>query len=164
MTVTVSHEVYGQIVYNENIWNGKIEITVNGTKLTKIKRTKFIYDNGETKIDVTVKGNALMGAKLIIGDETIPVGKAPAWYEIACSISIFVIVTAWGNNPILCSIFPIVGGGIGGGISGLMAVLNLHAMKSEKRIAVKLGIWLAMLIATFAILFALAIVFLILWA
>ncbi|MBE6666573.1 MAG: hypothetical protein E7603_10265 [Ruminococcaceae bacterium] len=164
MTVTVSHEVYGQIVYNENIWNGKIEITVNGTKLTKIKRTKFIYDNGETKIDVTVKGNALMGAKLIIGDETIPVGKAPAWYEIACSISIFVIVTAWGNNPILCSIFPIVGGGIGGGISGLMAVLNLHAMKSKKRIAVKLGIWLAMLIATFAILFALAIVFLILWA
>ncbi len=164
MTVTVNHEVYGQIVYNENIWNGKIEITVNGTKLTKIKRTKFIYDNGETKIDVTVKGNALMGAKLVIGDETIPVGKAPAWYEIACSISIFVIVTVWGNNPILCSIFPIVGGGIGGGISGLMAVLNLHAMKSEKRIAVKLGIWLAMLIATFAILFALAIVFLILWA
>ena len=164
MTVTVSHEVYGQIVYNENIWNGKIEITVNGTKLTKIKRTKFIYDNGETKIDVTVKGNALMGAKLIIRDETIPVGKAPAWYAIACSISIFVIVTAWGNNPILCSIFPIVGGGIGGGISGLMAALNLHAMKSQKNIAVKLGIWLAMLIATFAILFALAIVFLILWA
>ena len=164
MTYIVNHPTFGQIVYDENIWNGKIEITVNGIKLTKIKRTKFIYDNGETKIDVTVKGSALTGAKLIIGDETVIIVKAPAWYEVVCSISIFLIATIWGNNPVLCSIIPIVGGGIGGGISGLMAALNLHAMKSQKNIAVKLGVWLAMLIATFAILFALVMVFLTLLA
>ena len=51
-------------------------------------------------------------------------------------------------------------GATGGAISGGMAILNLRAMKSVKNVAVKLAVWLAMLIATLGICFVLGIVFL----
>lgn len=160
MEYIVDHEAYGRIVYKENIWTGKREITVGGVDLVKEKKNIYIYDNGETKIRVALQGNFMSGAKLVIGDETISVGTTPAWYEVACSIAIFMVILVWGNSVYLCSIIPVIGGGIGGGVSGLMAVLNLQAMKSVKNIAAKLGIWLAMLIATFGICMVLALVFL----
>ncbi len=164
MTSAVNHASYGQIVYNENIWTGKKDIVINGVKLVQTKKNTFVYQNGETKTDVVIQGNFMSGAKLVIGEETIVVGKAPTWYEVACSIAIFAVILVWGNSAYLCSIFPVIGGAIGGGVSGLMAVLNLQAMKSAKTIAAKLGIWIGMLIATIVICFLLASVFVLLLA
>lgn len=164
MTSTVNHAIYGQIVYNENIWTGKKDITINGVKLVQTKKNMFVYQNGENKINVFVQGNFMSGSKLVIGAETILVGQKPTWYEVACSVAIFMFVLVWGNSVYLCSLFPIIGGGIGGGISGLMAVLNLLAMKSAKTIAAKLGIWIGMLIATILICFLFAVVFVVLLA
>ena len=165
MKRVTEHTVYGQIVYNENIWIGKVDISINGVKLIKVqdkkKKNTYIYDTGEAKIEVLVLGNVYSGVKMTIGGETIEIEKKSSWYEIACSVSIFVLVLIWGNNPYLCSIVPIIGGAIGGGISGAMGILNLRAMKSIKNVAVKLAIWLAMLISTLLICFFLAIVFLI---
>ena len=44
--------------------------------------------------------------------------KKNSVFEIVLSILIFAFVMVWGNSAKLCAIFPIVGGAIGGGISG----------------------------------------------
>lgn len=156
----IEHALYGQIEYNENIWTGKRDISINGIKLIKDKKNVYIYDTGENKISVFIQGSVFTGINLIVGKETIEIEKKAAWYETACSIAIFALVLIWGNNTYLCSIVPIIGGAIGGAISGGMAILNLLAMKSVKNVAVKFAIWFAMLIATLGICFVLAIVFL----
>ena len=156
----IEHPVYGQIEYNENIWTGKRDISINGVKLIKDKKNTYIYDTGENKISVSIQGSIFAGIQLVVGKDIIEIEKKSAWYETACSIAIFVLVLIWGNNTYLCSIVPIIGGAIGGAISGGMAILNLRAMKSVKNVAVKFVIWLAMLIATLGICFVLAIVFL----
>ena len=156
----IEHTIYGQIEYSENIWTGKRDISINGVKLIKDKKNMYIYDTGENKISVSVQGSMFAGIQLTIGKDIIEIEKKSAWYETACSIAIFVLVLVWGNNAYLCSIVPIIGGAIGGAISGGMAILNLRAMKSVKNVALKLTIWLAMLIATLGICFVLAIVFL----
>ena len=97
--------------------------------------------------------------KLVIGGETIALVPAATWYEIVCSVLIFAFVLVWGNSVALCSIFPIVGGALGGAVSGAMAIVNLYVMKSVKNIWVKLGLWLGFLVATLAICFVLAVVF-----
>lgn len=156
----IEHTIYGQIEYSENIWTGKRDISINGVKLIKDKKNMYIYDTGENKISVSVQGSMFAGIQLTIGKDIIEIEKKPAWYETACSIAIFALVLIWGNNAYLCSIVPIIGGAVGGAISGGMAILNLRAMKSVKNVALKLTIWLAMLIATLGICFVLAIVFL----
>ena len=164
MTFTVNHATYGQIEYTENFWTGKKDIVINGVKLVHVKKNKFVYQNGETKIDVTVQGNFMSGAKLVIGAETVEVGPKPTWYETACSIAIFFVILVWGNSVYLCSIFPVIGGAIGGAVSGLMAILNLQAMKSAKSIVAKLCIWIGMMIATIVICFLLAVLYVLLLA
>ena len=156
----IEHPVYGQIEYNENIWTGKKDISINGVKLIKDKKNTYIYDTGENKISVSVQGSVFAGIQLVVGKDIIEIEKKSAWYETACSIAIFVLVLIWGNNTYLCSIVPIIGGAIGGAISGGMGILNLRAMKSVKNVAVKLAVWLAMLIATLGICFVFGIVFL----
>ena len=160
MKQIVEHALYGRIEYNENIWTGKRDITINGVRLTKAKKNVYVYDTGEAKINVSVQGNVYTGINLAVGEETIEVERKSAWYELACSISIFVIVLIWGNSTYLCSIVPIIGGAIGGAVSGLMGILNLRAMKTIKNVGVKLAVWFAMLVATLVICFILAIIYL----
>ena len=160
MKQIIEHPVYGQIKYSENIWTGKRDISINGVKLIREKKNVYIYDTGENKISVSVQGSIFAGIQLAVGKDIIEIEKKSAWYETACSIAIFVLVLIWGNNTYLCSIVPIIGGAIGGAISGGMAILNLRAMKSVKNVAVKLAVWLAMLIATLGICFVLGMVFL----
>ena len=72
------------------------------------------------------------------------------------AISIFMLILVWGNVPALCEIIPVVGGAIGGGISGLMACITLFLMRNTKKVSHKLLIWLGFLIGTFTICFAIA--------
>ena len=48
---------------------------------------------------------------------------------------------------------------VGGGVAGLMAALNLFAMRASKNFVGKLLVWIGMLIATFLICFLIALVF-----
>lgn len=162
MRSIVQHETLGTIVYEESVWTGKKTIFINNTPLVKQNKKLFLYSNGTTSKTVQVIGNFLSGTKLIIDNETIEITPTAKWYEIACSVFIFVLNVTWGNNVVLCSIFPIVGGAIGGGISGLIAVGNILAMKSVKKVWLKLAIWIGMTIAMLVVCFLLAYYFLIL--
>jgi hypothetical protein len=76
---------------------------------------------------------------------------AAKWYEIALSASIFALIMVWGNVKALSAILPVVGGAIGGGISGAAIVICMLAMKSTKNLALKLLIWLGCLVATLVV-------------
>ena len=57
----------------------------------------------------------------------------------------------WGNSVALCSIVPVIGGAIGGGISGIMLATNLIIIKKQSSILKKILITLGMMAATFVI-------------
>ena len=148
MLVTLEHSTFGRITYNEGFFTGKKELSFGEIQLVKQSKNLFVYECGGQKTEVTIKGTYLSGVSLIIGDEKIKLSSGPTWYEILCSIVIILPFLVWGNSKELCSIVPIVGGAIGGGIGGVMAVVNLIVMKDIKNVRIKLVAWICMLIAT----------------
>ena len=63
----------------------------------------------------------------------------------------FILIMVWGNSVALCSIIPVVGGAIGGAISGGMGVVSLSLMKRQSNLLVKVLVGIGMLIAIFVI-------------
>lgn len=143
----------GTVEYEESIWTGKKQIAINGKPLKKIDKKTFVYNNGSGDIRVFITGNFLSGAKLLIGNKNVAVTAAAKWYEILCSVLIVAFVMIWGNSVVLCSIIPIIGGGIGGAISAMFAIFNLFLMKSTKNVLLKLLIFVGMFVANFAVCF-----------
>ena len=156
MRETVSHSIYGNITYEENFWSGKRVLLFGDVELTRKKKNIYVFQNGENEVEVKVKGGYLGGVKLLVAGEEIVITPAPKWYEIACSVFIFVFVCVWSNSEALVSVFPIVGGAIGGGISGVGLVASLLFMKKAKTIGGKLLAWLITLVATLLICFVIA--------
>ena len=157
MRTIVQHETLGMIVYEENLWTGKKNIFINNIPLVKQNKKLFLYSNGTTSKTVHVTGNFMSGTKLLIDGETIEITPSAKWYEMMCSVFIIVLNLVWGNNVALCAIFPIVGGAIGGGISGIIAAFNILAMKSVKKVGLKLLVWVGMLAAMLVICFLIGI-------
>ena len=145
MKVIVENKKYGIIEYNENFWTGKKEIYVDGRLLKKQTKDKYVYRTDEEELVVRIKGNYLSGVTLTIIDtyvEIIP-KTTPVEYILAILPLIFVIV--WGNSPYLCSIFPVVGGAIGGGIAGLIGAVGILFMKKTKSVIEKILVGLVAL-------------------
>ena len=149
MNKTVMHPVYGAITYDENIWTGKKTVAINGTVLPQRQKNIFFLPNGEESIPVTLKGNSMTGASIVIGGEEFVVYSKPSVLDWILSILPFVLVMVWGNSRALCAIVPVVGGAIGGAISGMAIVLCASAIR-EKPVGKKLLIALLALVATFA--------------
>ena len=148
MKHTMVHPVYGQITYEENIISGKKSIFVNGKPLQKLDKKTFIWDDGPEKTLVKVKSAIPVYAALNLPDEQIWVVPNPLWYEWILSLLIPILVIAWGNSPALCSIFPIVGGALGGLIGGIGFILCMCLLRGKK-IGGKLLVALLSLLATF---------------
>lgn len=151
MKSKILHPVYGEIIYDENFWTGSKSLYVNGVKLNKISKNTFGGQSDFAPICWTVSGNVLSGVKVIVNGETIEVDKKPAWYDIVLSSLIFILIMIWGNSVALCSIVPVIGGAIGGGISGIMLATNLIIIKKQNSILKKILITLGMMAATFVI-------------
>lgn len=151
----------GEIMYEESIWTGKKSIYINGKLLEKLNKTTFLMKDGEEKTHVFLKGNLLTGITIRIDQREIVVSRQPKWYEIALAILPFVINIVWGNNVVLFSIIPIVGGAIGGGICGAMSLMSMLLMKKANEIWKKLLIGIGMLAGSFLICFAIAMLILI---
>lgn len=156
MKTSTHHIGYGQIEYDENIWTGKRELIVNGQKLTKQKKNLFLLNTENEAPECRVKGSFLTGVTLQVDQDVIELSMPCKWYEYFCSALIFVFVLVWGNAPALCRIIPLVGGAIGGAISGLSACFTLYLMKETKQVGLKLLVWLGMLIGTLLLCFVIA--------
>ncbi len=150
----VQHHIgYGQIEYQEDFWTGRRELTFNGVALTRKKRNLFVLNTESGALDCRVKGSFLTGVTLHVDEDVIPITPPCKWYEVACSVSIFVLILIWGNVPALGQIVPVVGGAIGGAISGLTGCLCLFLMRNTKNVVHKLLIWLGLFVGTFLICF-----------
>ena len=156
MKASVHHVGYGQIEYDENFWTGKRELTIGGQKLLKKKKNVYVLKDENKELECRIKGSFLTGATLYIEQDVIQLSAPCKWYEICCSALICVFVLTWGNSPSLCKIFPIVGGAIGGGISGLGACVSLFLMRRTKNAGLKLLVWLGMFVATILLCFLVA--------
>ena len=148
MKIKKNHPTLGEIIYSEGSWTGKKGLTIKGKELTQVDKTTFLYEEGETKTTVKVEGNFLKGASLKFGNEIIPLSPSIKWYEIALSVLIVAFVCVWSNIVACVRILPIIGGAIGGAISGLFAILNLITMKAVNKVWLKLLIWLGFFACT----------------
>lgn len=156
MRASVNHVGYGQIEYDENFWTGKRELTVGGEKLLKKKKNVYTLNSENGELDCRIKGSFLTGATLYIDQDVIQLSEPCKWYEIFCSVLIFAFVLTWGSIPQLCMIIPIVGGAIGGAISGLGAFINLFWMRRIKQVGLKLLVWLGIFFGTIMLCFLIA--------
>lgn len=157
MKNTVKNDKLGEIVYEESFWTGKKNLTINGKPITKLSKDTFKTEDEQT---ITLKGNYLYGTKATIGGEIIELTPTVKWYEIVLSLLPFIVVLVWGNVVALCQIIPIVGGAIGGLVSGIITILNLLVIKGIKQIWLKIIVSLAMLVAAFLICYLIALVIL----
>lgn len=160
MKVKTKHEKFGEIEYFESAWTGKKELSINGQKLEKIDKTSFKLKTSDKETTAVVSGNYLSGSKLTIENEVIQITPAIKWYEYLLSAMIILLVCVWGNVVELCMIVPILGGAIGGAISGLFAIVNLIVMKRTSKVWIKLLIWLGFMALTFAVCYGGAMIYL----
>lgn len=160
MKIKKNHPTLGEIVYQENSWTGKKSLFVNGKELERVDKTTFVYEDGENKTNIKIEGNFLKGASLKYGNEKIQFSPSIKWYEIALSVLIVAFVCVWSNVVACVQILPILGGGIGGAISGIFAIACLLAMKAVNKVWLKLVIWVLFFAATILALFAGAMIYL----
>ena len=143
MKTVSQHPVYGEIICTENFWTGKKTVTIDGTEY-RVKRKQFTFDDKK----VTVKGSLYWGAKMIIDGESFPLGPQAAWYECALALLPIIFCLVWGNSIALCSILPIMGGGLGGLIAAIFGCASLACMRKAKSLAAKLIIGIAFFIVS----------------
>ena len=153
MKYVVNHDVYGEICLEESFWTGKKSVTINGVALKQIGKMRrgqctYEYETEEGKKQVTSKGTFATGIQLTIDGETIQMDKGAAWYEIAACALMWIVMLVWGIVPSLYTIWPILGGALGGAFHAILAMTALLAMKSTKNIALKFVIWLGMFIGS----------------
>lgn len=153
MTVTIQDPELGTLTYKENFWTGSKTIMQNGVMCRKSDRRNFFADNGQL---IQLEGNYLKGSKLIVGGRTYQLTPSVKWYESLLSVIPFVLILAWGNSVALCNIVPVVGGAIGGGISGLFSMINLLVIKQTKNVFLKILITAGFIAVTFLVCFGIA--------
>ena len=157
MKVIVENEKYGTIEYNESFWTGKKTIYVGGKLLTKKDKNKYAYSSEEGEVSVKVNGNSFTGLDLIIMDKRVEILPKTTVLEYILALIPFIVVLIWGNSVYLCSILPIVGGAIGGGISGAATVIGMMFMKRNKNFLIKILISMITLAITMLICFGIAV-------
>lgn len=144
-------EVYGIIEYEEGFWTGKKTLKLNGVKLHSTNKTSYTFEHEEKIVMAMVVGNIYKGSILHIGNEKYEIYPKSKWYEFILAILPFILIIVWGNSVELCSVVPVVGGAIGGGISGVFGVLSLLLMKSNKNPLIKILIGLGLFVVTFLV-------------
>ena len=144
MKEIINHPTYGQILYDESIWTGKRKITVNGISATPISKKEFLI-NGKRAV---IKGSYYTGIKMYIDSDIIELSPTPKWYELVLALIPIMFSITWGNSVTLCSIFPVLGGGIGGVLSALCSLTYLLFMIKEKNPLKKILIGLAGVVVT----------------
>lgn len=153
MKYTVMHDVYGELCCEEGFWTSKKTVTINGVALKRIGKTRkgittYEYETAEGTKQVVAKGAFTSGITLTIDGETIVMDKGAAWYEIAACVLMWTVMLVWSNVPFLYTIWPILGGGIGGALHAILALVAMLGMKSTKNIALKFVIWFAVFVGT----------------
>lgn len=138
MKKIIQNETYGEIIYYESPWTGKKSLTVGGVPLSKVDKNKFVRELDGKRDEFCLKGSFVTGLKLLAGGQTHTLIVAPKWYEIVLSLTILAFILVWGNIVATCRILPLVGGAIGGAVSGLFAMVCFLTMRFVNKLYMKL--------------------------
>ena len=156
MKKTIKVESIGEFTYDEGFWTGKKELSLDGKALEKTSKTTYKLADGKI---VEVQGNFLMGANLKVDNQSYEIFPMLKWYEYILTCLPLILICVWGNLIYLCKIVPIVGGAIGGLISGLMSCLNLFVIKMAKPFWLKILIGIGVAGVTFLLCYLVALIF-----
>ena len=148
----IQHPIYGEIVYNESFWTGKKALTINGVDAQPVSKKEFTAEGRR----LVITGSSLMGLKLQIDNDIVEISSKPKWYEIALAFLPLIFLLTWGNSAALCSVFPVVGGAIGGALGGIGSITSLLLMKKAKSLLTKTLIGIGAFAVTVLIAFVLA--------
>ena len=159
MIQEIKNEKYGTITYEESFFIDKKKLYFNGVEAQKTGKNTFIINmkqvvDGEVKEETvvfTLTGSLLTGVSLVVGYEVITIIPKTKWYEYVLFFLPVAIIIVWGNSVELCQIVPVVGGAIGGAISGLFSVIAISFSKRTKNVFLKVLIGLASLAITFIV-------------
>lgn len=133
----------GTIAYEESFWTGKKTITVNNEVAVKKDRKTFLIHQNGAEVPLTLKGDYLQGVRLVYREESYPLIDQTRWYEYFLVAIPFLFVVTWGNIPVCVEWFPIVGGAVGGFISGVFEAVGLFLSKMVRKPLYKILIELA---------------------
>ncbi|MBQ7227974.1 MAG: hypothetical protein IJX05_06210 [Clostridia bacterium] len=153
MTTNVNHEKYGEISCKQSFLTGQFSVSINGTPLAQTSKRSFSLESEEGTKTAIVTGNIVTGTKLSIDGDVITLAPSAQWYEITIAVIQFVFMLVWGAVPSLAAIVPIVGGAIGGGISGVFTILNFYVMRSIKQAWLKIIVGIAIFGLNFLVCF-----------
>ena len=136
----------GLVEYEENPWSGKRAIKINGVLLTKKDRKTYVYNDGNERKNITVKGSYMYGLKIIIDGVEVELEEPPKWYEWV----LFVVNIVAG--------MVLIGGAIGGALGALAGCSYIILSKPKTNPVVKIALGIGMLAALFAASFVLALI------
>ncbi|MBQ2757035.1 MAG: hypothetical protein IJF31_00995 [Clostridia bacterium] len=159
MKTVITHPTYGKIALEEGFFSGKKQLFINGAPLRRQNKTTFIYESENGPMPAIIKGSFATGTSLLLCGETIALSPRTRWYEYVLCAFIFVFIMIWGNSATLCAIFPVVGGALGGGISGAAMITSLALMKRTRSFFLKLLINTGIFLVTLLICGLLGLVF-----
>ena len=148
MKETVVNQKYGIVVYEENDWTGARSVTFSNYLLVNVDKQTYTFNDGEESHIVKIVGSAFTGVKLVVDNvEEIEMTKPTLWYEYIFAVLPFAFVMIWQFMPLdIYFTFPIVGGAIGGAISGGLGFASLAIMKKTNNPLFKVLIGLAFFI------------------
>ena len=147
----VTHNKLGNIVYEENFFNGKKSLIVNGNVLHQRSETVFVEVDEEKEIEYQVTGNFAAGVVVKAKGVSVQVVPKTPGYEYLIYFFPLILVLIWSSIKELCDVVPLVGGLIGGAISGAISFAALVLAKCKKNMLTKIGISLAATAIAFAI-------------
>lgn len=139
------HNTIGKIEYTESFWTGRRNITVNGIALNRINNKNFERDD----LKATVMGSILSGIVINVNGTYVTMCNKSTPLEYVLAFIPLVLIIIWANSPKLYSIIPIIGGAIGGGVSGGCGAVSLIYMKLRKNIYGKILVALISLVVAF---------------
>ena len=149
MRLEKEHELIGKIEYTESFWTGRRNITVNGIALNRINNKNFEHDD----LKATVMGSILSGIVINVNGTYVTMCNKSTPLEYVLAFIPLVLIIIWGNSPKLCSIIPVVGGMLGGAISGGCGACALIFMKLQKKTISKIIVALIALVVSFVLCF-----------
>ncbi len=146
MKVTIDTKI-GLLTYDESFFSGKKVISIEGKEARKISKTKYVItktiqnetgDYVDKEIEIYLSGSVMSGVKIYIDDDSYQVLPKPIWFEIVIPILFAVITIIWGNVSSLVKILPLVGGAVGGLVTGLVNVIGFSLSRLNDKKPLKL--------------------------
>ena len=126
--------------YEENIWTGKKQLSINGVKCTKMDKKSFV--DPETRELLTIKGSLITNISITKKSGTYYLVKNSPFDWLFICLSFAVMVMA------LVLLSGVLGGGLGGVLAIFAASFNTSILRSKLNKVVKAIICLAITLAS----------------